>query len=309
MMNLTFTGVIHKRTLTKKRTGDLLQMVPNLVELLHFWHLLSLDAPTVAALWTYFIAATLRVRTPRLAPFAMFLTVWIVYVADRFLDISSLQRQTFDPKGLGEPHYFHHVHRRAFLVGIAGVAIPLASFISRIPRSAVHLYLPLASALFGYFVSIHASRHVIRMPKGLAVGFIFAAAVFIPTIATRPDVRIALAPSALLFAVLCSLNWLFICSWERERRGIFDQGRVDTSRSIGSRYPIHAARAVMIFGAALPLMDRTTPWQISVACALSAMLLLQAHRNRFALRPMTLRVTADLALLTPLLFLPFLSLL
>jgi len=308
MVNLTFTSAVNRKTL-KAKPAEQLQLLAKLVELLHFWHLLSLDAPTVATLWTYFIAATLRVEIPRFAPFAMFLTVWIVYVGDRLLDISLLHRQPLDPEGLGEPHQFHHAHRRAFLIAIAGVAIPLGLLIFRIPTTAIHLYLLLAGALFGYFVSIHASRLVIRVPKGPAVGFIFAAAVFIPTVATRPDVQIALAPSALLFAVLCSLNWLFICVWEGERRRIFDQGMVDTSRFIVPRYPIQAARVVVISAAALPLMVRSTPWQISVACALSAVLLLQAHRNRFALRPMTLRVTADLALLTPLLFLPFLSLL
>ena len=34
---------------------------------LHLWHLLSLDAPTVATLWTWFIAA-LRPPPPRLGP-------------------------------------------------------------------------------------------------------------------------------------------------------------------------------------------------------------------------------------------------
>jgi hypothetical protein len=307
MMNLTFTNAANKQTL-KEKSAEQSQMVSKLVEVLHFWHLLSLDAPTVAALWTCFIAATLRVRTPRFAPFAMFLTVWIVYVGDRLLDISWLHPQSLDSKGLGEPHHFHQTHRRAFLLGIVGVTIPLALLILRIPATAVHLYLLLAGLLFGYFVSIHATVHVIRMPKGPAVGFIFAAAVFIPTVATRPDLRVALVPSGLLFAALCSLNWLFICSWERERQGMSFQGMGDTPMFIIPHYRIQAAMVVMIFGGVLPLVDRRTPWQISVACALSAMLLLQAHRNRFALRPITLRVTADLALLTPLLFMPSLSL-
>jgi hypothetical protein len=306
-VNLTFTSAANKQTL-KTKPAEQLRMFRKLIELLHFWHLWSLDAPTVAALWTYFIAATLRVRTPRFAPFAMFITVWIVYVGDRLLDISSLHRQSLNPKQLGEPHHFHQAHRRAFLLGIAGVAIPLAILISRVPATAVYLYLILAGLLFGYFVSIHAPGHVIRMPKGLAVGFIFAAAVFIPTVAARPDLQIALVPSGLLFAALCSLNWLFICSWERERRGISVQGMMDTPTLIGPHYLNQAALLAIISGCVLPLVDRKTPWQISVACVLSAIFLLQTHRNRFAFRPITLRATADFVLLTPLLLLPFLSL-
>src|ERR1700743_574607 len=108
-MNHTFTSAANKQTL-KAKPAEQLQMLPKLVELLHFWHLLSLDAPTVAALWTYFIAAARRGRTPRFAPFVMFLTVWIVYVGDRLLDISSLHRQSLNPERLGEPHHFHQAH-------------------------------------------------------------------------------------------------------------------------------------------------------------------------------------------------------
>jgi hypothetical protein len=236
----------------------------------------------------------------------MFLTVWIVYVGDRLLDISSIHRQSMNSERLGEPHHFHRAHRRAFLLGIAGVALPLALLISQVPTSAINLYLILAGVLFGYFVSVHATKDVIRMPKGLAVGFIFAAAVFIPTVAARPDLRIALIPSGLLLAALCSLNWLFICVWERERKGVSVQGMMDAPTIIG-HYLNQLALLVIISGCILHLVNRKTPWQISVACALSAMLLLQTHRSRFCLRPITLRATADLVLLTPLLFLPFLS--
>ena len=53
---------------------------------LTLWHLLSLDAPTVAVLWTWFIARTNHVHLPLASLAAMALAVWILYAADRFLD-------------------------------------------------------------------------------------------------------------------------------------------------------------------------------------------------------------------------------
>ena len=305
-MDSTLNSAGSKTTLTEQRPPGQLRRPPKLSKVLHLWHLLSLDAPTVAALWTYFIAATLRARIPRFAPFEMFLTVWIIYVCDRLLDGRQLNRQPFSQEGLEERHHFHHSHRVAFLLGIGGVAMPLAVLLLRIPGTAVHLYLLLAGLLLGYFVIIHVIGHMARVPKELAVGFIFASAVFIPTVATQPELRLALVPSGLLFAALCSLNCLFICSWEHERRRAPFQGATDAVTRIALRYLNQEAILIIIFGGILPFIDRRTPWEISFSCALAAMLMLQMHRNRLAFWPTTLRATADLVLLAPILFLPFL---
>jgi hypothetical protein len=76
---------------SNKRNGESF----SLVRILHLWHLLSLDAPSVADLWTWFIAATLRARIPRFVPCAMFLMVWILYVGDRLLDGRRCNLQPF----------------------------------------------------------------------------------------------------------------------------------------------------------------------------------------------------------------------
>ena len=50
------------------------------------WHLLSLDAPTVAAVWVVFVGRSVGVRLPWVEPAAMFVAVWMIYAADRLLD-------------------------------------------------------------------------------------------------------------------------------------------------------------------------------------------------------------------------------
>jgi hypothetical protein len=61
-----------------------------------------------------------------------------------------------------------------------------------------------------------------------------------------------------------------------------------------------------VSSASIPLFDHQAPWPIPCAIALSAALLLLLHNHRLAIKPITLRAAADLALTTPLLLLPFL---
>jgi len=62
-----------------------------------------------------------------------------------------------------------------------------------------------------------------------------------------------------------------------------------------------------ILGRAVLSLLHQALWMIPAACASGTALLLQLHANRRALPPTTLRAAADLILLIPFLFLPFLS--
>ncbi|HEX3435703.1 MAG TPA: hypothetical protein VHT24_02975 [Pseudacidobacterium sp.] len=68
-----------------------------------YWHLLSLDAPTVAALWSWSFARAAHVELPILAPLLLAAGTWLVYVADRILDGAS--RAKYD--GLQLRHHFY----------------------------------------------------------------------------------------------------------------------------------------------------------------------------------------------------------
>ena len=273
------------------------------------WHLLSLDAPTVAALWTSFIALSIPLHLPFFTPITMFLAVWLLYAADRLLDARQLLHDPLhhDPLHqdiLEHRHHFHHFHRRAFLIGIGLTSIALAALLPRILPEALHLYLILGALLAGYFLLIHATGSSMRLPKEFAVGLFFAAATFIPTVARRPELRVALLPPAILFSFLCSLNCLFIYAWEHPS-------------GTSTPHPPHATTHI-----ALKLLPQLTlftiglglsltalglgPRPLSAAATLSAALLLLLHSFHQSLSRLTLRAAADLALLTPLLLMPFL---
>jgi hypothetical protein len=288
---------------------------------LALWHLLSLDAPTVAVLWTWFIASANHVRLPLASALAMAITVWMLYAADRLMDARLMDARLMDPplldanptrhEDLEARHYFHHRHRTAFLTGILLASIVLALLLPRLDSEAIHLYLILGGLVAGYFILIHATSSAAvqqkiahRLPKEIAVGLCFAAATFIPTVARRPDLRLPLLPFALLFATLCSLNCLFIYAWEH-----------DNSRT---HRPTHAITRIALLNlplltilvaltsTAFTLIDHQAPWPIPCATAISAALLLLLHNQRHSIERTSLRAAADLALTTPLLLVFFL---
>ena len=275
---------------------------------LELWHLLSLDAPTVAVLWTWFIARTSHINLPGTAILAMGTAVWMLYAADRLLDTRALSL-TFVPDSLVADlearHYFHRRHQRVFRTGILCASLLLASLLPQLAPQSVHLYLILGTLLFGYFILIHVNippiqaTHNSGMPKEVAVGVFFSAAAFIPTVAADASLRPALLPGAILFAGLCSLNCLFIYFWEHQPTS----ARASSPASKALSLPTSLALTGMVADLLLVALDNSLPWPIPVACAIATALLLLLHRLRQRLSPTTLRAAADLCLLTPLLLL------
>jgi hypothetical protein len=236
----------------------------------------------------------------------MAISVWVFYAADRLMDSRVLD---VDPTNYNEPearHYFHHRYRAAFITGIIFASAALAVLLPRLDVGALHIYLFLRGLVSGYFALIHAVRNTKtrqkvahRLPKEFAVGLLFAAAIFVPTIARRPDLRLSLLPFALLFATLCSLNCLFIYAWEH------DDSRTSTPphalTHFALKYLPSLAVLLTLSGAAIALFDHRATWPVPYAIALSAAVLLLLHTHRLAITPVTLRTAADLALTTPLL--------
>ena len=238
------------------------------------WHLLSLDAPAVAALWVWFAARAGHTPITPALPLAMFLAVWILYAADRLLDADELEAR----------HRFHHAHRAPFLVAIALAAGTLLVVMAHTPVPP--LYFALAAMMLLWFALVHGLRTTRKLPKEVVTGVIFAAAVFVPEL---PNHVGALAP----FALLCTLNGVYIHRWEH-RSG-------DAVHPLVQRVSrwLPQLTGALILGAAL-----RTP--IALAIALAAAGLLALHQLRHRLDPTLLRASADLVLLTPLAVAPFL---
>ncbi len=255
--------------------------------LLHAWHLLSLDAPTVAVVWTAFFARASHLAIPAPELLALFLAVWLLYVADRLLDARLIPNThpTLQPR-----HLFHQTHRQAFLTAAILTATALIFLTLHLPPRDFHLDLLLAAALLLWFSLIHGLAPAHRLPKELAVGLFFAAATLIPTLTHRPATSSLLALS-ILFAALCALNGLYISLWESHQLPA-------TSRRFNIVTGIVTAASLT-----LAVVTRSPA---ALAICLAAAILLTLDRARPALHPTTLRAAADLALLTPILLWPFL---
>ena len=267
--------------------------------ILTLWHLLSLDAPTIAVLWTCFSARLTHTQLPLATPIAMALAVWTLYAADRLLDTRNVSSPDALP-GLESRHLFHHKHRAAFLAGITVSTLILAALLPLLAPIAIHLYLTEGALVTGYFLLIHASLGI-PVPKELIVGPFFAAATFIPTISRNPALRPMLLPSAVLFAVLCSLNCLYIYAWEH-------QAAIPRAHWAVNATLRHLPLLSVLFLAASALLAGLTPIPAyAIACGLSALVLLALDRSRHRFSRLGLRTAADAALLTPLLLWPFIS--
>lgn len=271
---------------------------PTPVGWLTLWHLLSLDAPTVAVVWTVFLAHRVGVSLPWQSPVAMFAAVWMLYAADRLLDSRPLADGTTRGK-LEARHLFHDRYRKRFLWGIVTAGIALAVMLPRIDAAVLRLDSLLGSLLAAWLLLIHllpehgADAH--RLPKELAVGVCFPAAVFIPTVARTASPLHALLPSAIFLGVLCTLNCLLIYAWEHPvLRSTSWSTRWAAQHLVPLTSAVLAASLLAVFFGHGELRP------VATACVLSTSGLALLHKQRFAMKAVNLRAAADLTLLSPL---------
>lgn len=239
----------------------------------------------------------------------MGIAVWMLYAADRLLDTRTLQSDPLAPQGELEPrHFFHRRHRKVFQFALAFASLVLAVLLPSLAPQSIRLYLALGTLVFGYFILIHVSSTTApsqthRLPKEIAVGMFFSAAVFIPTIARNPTLRLDLLPGAILFAILCSMNCLFIYAWEHPATNDFSQPEAHPTTKLALRFLPSLAIAATVSSVLLAFFAPFLPRPIPVACGAASLLLFVLHQNHHRFSPTTLRAAADLCLLTPLLLL------
>jgi hypothetical protein len=239
--------------------------------------------------------------------------------------------------GLRERHIFHLRHRKAFLLAAAGDGVALTVLaLHFMPGFVFRAYLVLAGCALMYLLVVHVrprswprlpARLVPHLvPKELAVGLIFAAAVGLPTwerlrSSSADPSRTLLLVLLLLFAALCTLNCIAIETWEMDSdhpgdcavdRATFDhQPRLHPfTRLIGR----HLTLAALLMGGAaaissclmLILFRSESAMALSLALGLSAFAFAYLDGRRLSTPPLALRIAADAVLLTPLLLLPVL---
>ncbi len=259
----------------------------------------------------------------------MFLAVWMIYAADRLLDARLLEANHLQ-SDLEPRHRFHHQHRATFVTVLVLGSVALAALLHRLDPRSLHLYVLLATLLAAWMFLIHLRPErngvTLRLPKELAVGIFFPAAVFIPTLArTSPTpgaihflgsaanwIRPSLLPSAILFAAVCTLNCLCLYAWEHPTLRRQDFPSADAPRQ-QAHWTTRWATAhlttialVILVASTIASVSHAVPIALpALACSLSTAALFALNLYRRSLSPIHLRAAADLVLLTPILFLPF----
>ncbi len=265
---------------------------------LRFWHLASLDAPTVALVWSSAFAWAAHARLPAWAPILLALATWAIYIGDRLLDARAGLR-TPPLHTLRDRHYFHWRHRR--MLAALGVGAALAGVLivtsclpvgARVPDSA------LAAATLAYFSRVH-SRRSFPLPlsrlrsvlscRAVLIGVLFTAGCLLP-LGSQMSVGWQTCALAAFFAVLAWLNCHAIENWEA------DPSCTRPHRISGMACVVALAGVCC----AIMMIRLESRWSALVlAGAGSSLLLALLDRSRDRLAPVALRAAADFVLLTP----------
>ncbi len=294
-----------------------------------FWHLASLDAPTVAVVWSLAFSWTGRVHLTGRVLLVLALTVWCAYVCDRILDArvldarAGLQFSTGSNRSaLRERHFFHWRHRRLLApLAAAGGCVAGVMAMTFLASFVRERGLVLGAAALVYFSGVHAApqrwRRRLSLPrpvsKELLVAVLFTAGCIVPAWSrflapgAQESSRLWLWTPAIYFAALAWLNCWCIARWEsggEGGHGRFERvGRRHLER-MGKGTNLFAALAVAFAGLLLAVIASAShPRSAALlgAGTASALLLGLLDRMRKHLTPLALRAGADLVLLTPVL--------
>ncbi|UWZ86686.1 hypothetical protein [Occallatibacter riparius] len=277
---------------------------------LKYWHLASLDAPSVAAAWACALAWAARVRVSQAMIVVLALVVWAIYLVDRLLDAWTGLRDA-GRHNLQERHWFHWRHRRLFTVLAATATVAAGCMVlSRLHAAALRRDSLIGLATLAYFSGVHGGRsprwmdwlrgRIGGVSREFVVGVIFSAGCVLPVLPSAPTgltkmCALLVLPAA-AFAMLAWLNVKAIGRWE-------EWAQLPGSESGVKRIALRLALACGLCGLGLGALQ-PRPALLLALVAVSALLLAWLDTLRDRMDAVTLRAAADLVLLTPLALLP-----
>jgi len=271
-------------------------------------NLLSLDAPLVAVAWLHVFSKTWRLYLPWAVYVSLALAVWVIYVADRLLDVSMLES---NPSRLEPRHRFHRDHRKVFRFALAAAALTTVAMVVTMMPVAIFKYLLIGGVLVaGFFglsmISTQDSQDVSHT-KNVIAGITFAYGTAVMAHLYRYEFGIdamLFSGEFICFAVLCILNISAIDLWEHAARS--QDVEVKASHELALTLPLMLLGFAAL-GFALADNDimakpgdfSTRPFFHAILTGVGLLYVLNRVRSRFSMD--ALRVLADVALLIPVL--------
>lgn len=265
-------------------------------------NVLALDAALVGAGWLLLVADALWVRPlATYAALVLGLCVWLVYTADRWLDVRKLELACIPTAR----HRFVKMQGR-WLTWVWKALLLIAVFFAFNSLALPQLIGGLLVLLLALMHTWLTTKRYFRLPlKELVIGFVFAGSVFafiwglpldwVKERARAPGLEALLLASS-LFGLLCFANCALIA--ERERAIDQQLGR----SSIAQRFPhkriLWAGLAVMAGLLGCVLLPPGI-WGMNAALAISGGVLGLLGVMMEYFPPEAFRVYADTAMLTP----------
>ena len=177
-------------------------------------NVLALDAPTVAVVWQRFLGWAFDSPVPAVASVVLGLTVWSIYLADRWWDARS--GPVHQPR-----HTFAAAHPGLIVVSAAAALLVSAGFTFTLPVeyfTVGGIVAVLVAAYFGLVHLLKPNTVTARGGKEMLVGLLFAAGVAVPLVAAGHDI-VRWLPATAGFGVICWLNCRVIDRWEGDVTG------------------------------------------------------------------------------------------
>lgn len=241
---------------------------------------LALDAPLVAVVWQRHVGGRFDEPVPFAASVVLVLTVWGIYLADRWLD---------SRPGRSMPNTARHRFARRHSAIIGGLAVLSLATAAGVALIGLDPVLLVAGSSVGlvvvvYFLGVHGGWLAVPVgPAGgkeLAVGTVFALGVLLPFLPNHGWTE--WLPMLVPLAALFSFNCLLISRWEED----------DGNRRPGRRLVQVVGSVALLSGI---IAGRGSAFPLIMAASLLVLL------DHFAgqLRPSVSRVLADSVLMTP----------
>jgi hypothetical protein len=263
-------------------------------------NVLSLDAPIVALLWQIFFFKQFHLELHWIDSFILISSVWLVYVADRWLDGFQIGKN--DAKTAR--HRFYMRYRLStvlsfvlVLIVTTWLAFERLDFVS-IRNGALILCL-----VGAYFANNHLIKFWQRFfPKEIFIAVIFSLGTGL-FVFSKIGLLKLLIPMG-IFAILCFLNCCLIAKWEVEQDEAQNQKSIISDYPQMGRYIKAALMGIFVITLLVvwfyPSASCVDIWRAS---GVSALILFWLDTVQLHLDREDLRLFADVALMTPLLFL------
>jgi hypothetical protein len=263
-------------------------------------NLVCLDAPVVAVTWQWLFAQRFHIALTASLRGALFLTAWLIYLADRLADTWALRAN--GPCSLRQKFCQRHQHAWIMTIGVIALA-DLWIIFRHLDRTTVRVGVLIGGFSLAYLALNYWLGKIWRfLPiKETCVGSLFAFGTATVLFA-RIDLSAVFIAPFFLYAALCSLNCISIAVWEREIDRAQHKDSIATRWS-GTRFCLRpVALALAVFAITSALVTKASA-QLYFCISLSAFLLGSLDWLGERIPPDERTALADLVLLTPLLFL------